>query len=117
MYLFLLFQKSVSTRTAQEFIAGAVIGASISTLFYPLNVIKVSLQSEMGQVSEGSWHACMRIYRERDSRIGNFYRGCAFNTGRSFISWGIMNTAYENLKKLFSQRKLHPEPAPLASRK
>lgn len=113
-YVFL--QKSVSTRTAQEFIAGAVIGASISTLFYPLNVIKVSLQSEMGQVSEGSWHACVRIYRERDSRIGNFYRGCAFNTGRSFISWGIMNTAYENLKKLFSQRKLHQQSVPLASK-
>ncbi|TDG48421.1 hypothetical protein AWZ03_005166 [Drosophila navojoa] len=99
-------RKSVSTRTAQEFIAGAVIGASISTLFYPLNVIKVSLQSEMGQLTEGSWHACKRIYRERDSRIANFYRGCAFNTGRSFISWGIMNAAYENLKNLMSQREL-----------
>ncbi|EDW59257.1 mitochondrial nicotinamide adenine dinucleotide transporter SLC25A51 [Drosophila virilis] len=102
-------RKSVSTRTAQEFIAGAVIGASISTLFYPLNVIKVSLQSDMGQVTEGSWHACKRIYRERDSRIGNFYRGCAFNTGRSFISWGIMNTAYENLKKLIRQQELAPQ--------
>ncbi|KAM8703923.1 hypothetical protein ACLKA7_008535 [Drosophila subpalustris] len=110
-------RKSVSTRTAQEFIAGAVIGASISTLFYPLNVIKVSLQSDMGQKSEGSWHACKRIFRERDSRIGNFYRGCAFNTGRSFISWGIMNTAYENLKKLFNQRKLYPDPVPMASSK
>ncbi|KAH8311877.1 hypothetical protein KR044_008393, partial [Drosophila immigrans] len=105
----------ISFRTAQEFFAGAVIGASISTLFYPLNVIKVSLQSEMGQVSEGSWHACKRIFRERDSRIGNFYRGCAFNTGRSFISWGIMNTAYENLKKLFHQHRLHPPPPQFAS--
>ncbi|ALC46257.1 CG7943 [Drosophila busckii] len=108
--------KSVSSRTAQEFIAGAVIGASISTLFYPLNVIKVSLQSDMGQLSEGSWHACKRIYRERDSRIGNFYRGCAFNTGRSFISWGIMNTAYENLKKLMQQHQTS-SPAPLSNRK
>lgn len=104
-------RKSVSTRTVQEFIAGAVIGASISTIFYPLNVIKVSLQSEMGQRSEGSWQACKRIYVERDRRIGNFYRGCAFNTGRSFISWGIMNTAYENLKKLMQQQP----PLPLAS--
>ncbi|EDV93201.1 mitochondrial nicotinamide adenine dinucleotide transporter SLC25A51 [Drosophila grimshawi] len=102
-------RKSVSSRTAQEFMAGAVIGASISTLFYPLNVIKVSLQSSMGHVSEGSWQACKRIYRERDSRIGNFYRGCAFNTGRSFISWGIMNSAYENLKKLMSQPRLQQQ--------
>ncbi|EDV44090.1 uncharacterized protein Dana_GF18818 [Drosophila ananassae] len=97
-------RKSVSSRTAQEFVAGAVIGASISTIFYPLNVIKVSLQSSMGQVSEGSWAACKRIYRERDCRIANFYRGCAFNTGRSFISWGIMNSAYENMKKLIHQQ-------------
>ncbi|XP_034112305.1 mitochondrial nicotinamide adenine dinucleotide transporter SLC25A51 [Drosophila albomicans] len=110
-------RKSVSSRTAQEFFAGAVIGASISTLFYPLNVIKVSLQSDMGHRTEGSWHACKRIYRERDSRIGNFYRGCAFNTGRSFISWGIMNTAYENLKKLFHQRRLHPPTTQLSSNK
>ncbi|XP_030370537.1 solute carrier family 25 member 51 [Scaptodrosophila lebanonensis] len=102
-------RKSVSSRTAQEFIAGAVIGASISTMFYPLNVIKVALQSDMGHKTEGSWHACKRIYRERNSRIGNFYRGCAFNTGRSFISWGIMNTAYENLKKILTQQPLTPQ--------
>ncbi|EDW83923.1 uncharacterized protein Dwil_GK13868 [Drosophila willistoni] len=104
-------RKSLSTRTVQEFVAGAVIGASISTLFYPLNVIKVSLQSDMGHPTEGSWQACKRIYRERDSRIGHFYRGCAFNTGRSFISWGIMNTAYENLKKLMHQRPQRPRNA------
>ncbi|XP_068154190.1 mitochondrial nicotinamide adenine dinucleotide transporter SLC25A51 [Drosophila tropicalis] len=104
-------RKSLSSRTAQEFVAGAVIGASISTLFYPLNVIKVSLQSDMGHPTEGSWQACKRIYRERDSRIGHFYRGCAFNTGRSFISWGIMNTAYENLKKLMHQRPQRPRNA------
>ncbi|XP_037732069.1 solute carrier family 25 member 51 [Drosophila subpulchrella] len=101
-------RQSVSSRTAQEFVAGAVIGASISTIFYPLNVIKVSLQSDMGQRSEGSWQACKRIYIERDCRIANFYRGCAFNTGRSFISWGIMNTAYENLKKLMHQQPQIP---------
>ena len=79
--------------------AGALIGAVISTLLYPLNVIKVTMQSNMGHKSETMLETCKQIYFDRGSRIGNFYRGCGFNTGRSFISWGIMNAAYENLKK------------------
>ncbi|KNC31805.1 hypothetical protein FF38_12428 [Lucilia cuprina] len=95
-------RSSVSTKAAQEFIAGAIIGASTSTLFYPLNVIKVAMQSEMGHPSESMWKTCLKIYRDRGSSIAYFYRGCGFNTARSFISWGVMNTAYENLKHLMS---------------
>uniref|UniRef100_A0A034VUK9 Solute carrier family 25 member 51 n=1 Tax=Bactrocera dorsalis TaxID=27457 RepID=A0A034VUK9_BACDO len=100
--LFLPETTSKTSKAAQEFVAGAIIGASISTLFYPLNVIKVAMQSEMGQKSETMWTICKRIYFERGNRIKYFYRGCGFNSFRSFISWGIMNTAYENLKKIIS---------------
>lgn len=84
----------------QEFVSGAVIGASISTIFYPLNVIKVSMQSNMGHGKQSMWKTCKKIYKERGCSIVYFYRGCWFNTARSFISWGIMNVAYENLKKI-----------------
>lgn len=84
----------------QEFVAGALIGATISTIFYPFNVIKVAMQSDMGHKSESMWSAYRRIYQERGNRVRHFYRGCGFNACRSFISWGIMNTAYENLKKV-----------------
>uniref|UniRef100_A0A1B0BQB0 Mitochondrial carrier protein n=1 Tax=Glossina palpalis gambiensis TaxID=67801 RepID=A0A1B0BQB0_9MUSC len=95
-------RSSISTRAAQEFIAGAVIGASISTLFYPLNVIKVAMQSSMGHPTESMWTTTLKIYKERGNSIMYFYRGCGFNTARSFISWGIMNAAYENLKNLMT---------------
>uniref|UniRef100_A0ABK9NGC3 Solute carrier family 25 member 51 n=1 Tax=Glossina morsitans morsitans TaxID=37546 RepID=A0ABK9NGC3_GLOMM len=95
-------RSSISTRAAQEFIAGAVIGASISTLFYPLNVIKVAMQSNMGHPTESMWTSTLKIYKERGNSIMYFYRGCGFNTARSFISWGIMNAAYENLKNLMT---------------
>ncbi|XP_013107152.1 mitochondrial nicotinamide adenine dinucleotide transporter SLC25A51 [Stomoxys calcitrans] len=93
---------SASTKAAQEFMSGAIIGASVSTLFYPLNVIKVAMQSDMGHASESMLQSLMKIYRERGNSIAHFYRGCGFNTARSFVSWGVMNAAYENLKKLMS---------------
>lgn len=60
------------------------------------------MQSDMGHPTESMWKACLRIYRDRGSSVAYFYRGCSFNTARSFISWGVMNTAYENLKHLMS---------------
>ncbi|XP_037952439.1 mitochondrial nicotinamide adenine dinucleotide transporter SLC25A51 [Teleopsis dalmanni] len=95
-------RNSMTKKTVQEFVAGAIIGASISTLFYPLNVIKVAMQSEMGQKPASMWMTSKRIYYERGGQIKYFYRGCMFNSCRSFLSWGIMNTAYETLKKLVS---------------
>ncbi|XP_055904105.1 mitochondrial nicotinamide adenine dinucleotide transporter SLC25A51 [Eupeodes corollae] len=93
---------SLASRTMQEFIAGAVIGASLSTIFYPMNVIKVSMQSEMGHQREKMWTVCQRIYHERGGRISYFFRGCGFNAFRSFMSWGVMNTAYEKIKELIT---------------
>ncbi|XP_055382781.1 mitochondrial nicotinamide adenine dinucleotide transporter SLC25A51 isoform X2 [Condylostylus longicornis] len=44
---------NIAKKAAQEFFAGAVIGATVSTIFYPLNVIKVAMQSEMGHKTQG----------------------------------------------------------------
>lgn len=92
---------SIASQTFQEFICGALIGCSLSTLFYPINVIKVAMQSDMGHKYESMWVVCRRIYHERGCSIQQFYRGCGFNASRAFLSWGIMNTAYEHIKKLF----------------
>lgn len=80
--------------------AGAIIGAATSSIFYPLNVIKVAMQSTMGTSSISMWTSFMNVYKERGSKITNVYKGCSFNCTRAFISWGIMNTAYEHMKKL-----------------
>ncbi|XP_061400772.1 mitochondrial nicotinamide adenine dinucleotide transporter SLC25A51 [Musca vetustissima] len=95
-------RSSLSTKAAQEFVSGAIIGASISTIFYPLNVIKVAMQSDMGHAAESMTQSFLKIYRERGNSIAHFYRGCGFNTARSFVSWGVMNAAYENMKKVIT---------------
>lgn len=94
------FQQDPMRQTAQEFMSGAVIGAVTSSIFYPLNVIKVAMQSTMGTSSISMWLAFLNVYKERGSKIANVYRGCTVNCTRAFISWGIMNTAYEHMKKI-----------------
>lgn len=97
---FIFFKSDPMTQTAQEFMAGAIIGAVTSSIFYPLNVIKVVMQSTMGTSSISMWTAFYNVYKERGSKIANVYKGCTVNCTRAFISWGIMNTAYEHMKKL-----------------
>lgn len=94
------FQSDPMAQTAQEFTSGAIIGAVTSSIFYPFNVVKVSMQSTMGTTRISMWTAFMNVYRERGSKIANVYKGCTINCTRAFISWGIMNTAYEHMKKL-----------------
>lgn len=104
------FQKNRLTQSIQEFISGAVIGAVISSLFYPINVIKVSMQSSMGTARISMLTAFRNVYNERGRSIGNVYKGVTVNCSRAFISWGIMNTAYEHIKQF-----LHDEPRATSS--
>lgn len=89
----------------QEFLAGALIGATISSLFYPINVIKVSMQSSMGTARISMITAFRNVYNERGRSLSNVYKGVSVNCSRAFISWGIMNTAYEHIKQF-----LHEQP-------
>lgn len=82
----------------KQFLIGACIGAMNSTLFYPLNVIKVHMQSKLGGPFESIWQATREIYVERGRKVGNFYRGVHMNYTRSFVSWGVINLAYDRLK-------------------
>ncbi|XP_053658856.1 mitochondrial nicotinamide adenine dinucleotide transporter SLC25A51 [Anopheles marshallii] len=92
---------SILSQRTQEFVAGACIGAFISSLFYPLNVVKVTMQCRVGGPYDSMWTALMQVYNERDRRLRNVYKGVSMNCTRAFFSWGIMNTAYEQLKKVF----------------
>lgn len=88
-----------SSRRLQEFLSGAIIGSTCSSFFYPLNVIKVAMQSDVGHKSQSMLETFLKIYDERKS-IRHFYRGCGYNASRSFLSWGIVNVAYEQCKLL-----------------
>lgn len=93
---FLGEQKSVLT----SFVNGALIGGLISTIFYPLNVIKIHLQSKIGGSFEKFITVTHEIYVSRNRSIVSFYKGVHLNCMRSFISWGIINASYDFLKRI-----------------
>lgn len=84
-------------QASRQFVSGALIGAFISTVFYPLNVIKVHLQSTLGGEFQNFASAFTELYKTRGLR--NMYKGVHMNYTRSFISWGVINAAYEFIKK------------------
>lgn len=87
------------SRVANQFAIGAMIGALCSTIFYPCNVLKVHMQSRIGGPFQSVISSIVEIYLERGS-IKAFFRGVHLNYTRSCISWGVINVAYEGLKKI-----------------
>lgn len=93
-------QDSVIYKNAHQFFSGAIIGAFVSSIFYPLNVTKVVIQSRIGGPYDNMFKVLRYIYNERGRSIKNVYKGLNMNCVRAFFSWGIMNAAYENLREL-----------------
>ena len=76
-----------------DFLTGAVIGAGVSTLFYPVNVVKTHMQLKVGG-SFLKFHAVIaRLLKERGIR--GLWHGVHVNYSRSFLSWGVINSTYE----------------------
>ncbi|XP_029038774.1 mitochondrial nicotinamide adenine dinucleotide transporter SLC25A51 isoform X1 [Osmia bicornis bicornis] len=83
-----------------SFINGALIGGFTSTVFYPMNVIKIHMQSKIGGNFEKFITVTREIYIARNKSIMSFYKGVHLNCMRSLISWGIINASYDFLKKI-----------------
>lgn len=84
-----------------NFASGACIGALISTLFYPVNVIKTKMQTnQAGSNFISMFSAAKQVYEERQRSLRKLYFGVHLNYTRSFISWGIINASYELLRQL-----------------
>ncbi|CAH2990237.1 unnamed protein product [Chilo suppressalis] len=92
-------QKLIFYASLQNFLAGASIGAFLSTLFYPLNVIKIAMQCELGGGHRTILYEFRYILHKRGSKFANFYHGALLNISRAFISWGIINASYEIFRK------------------
>ncbi|KAJ2943878.1 hypothetical protein O0L34_g8202 [Tuta absoluta] len=88
-------QENMFYQSLQNFLAGASIGAFLSTIFYPLNVIKIAMQCELGGPHRTIVYEFNYIMRKRGSKFANFYHGCLLNISRAFLSWGIINASYE----------------------
>lgn len=84
----------------KNFVVGAFIGGFTSTIFYPVNVIKIHMQSKVGGKFENVFVVAREIYTSRDCSIRSFYKGVHLNYMRSFISWGVINAAYDFLKSI-----------------
>jgi len=87
-----------SETIALDFISGGLLGALISTLFFPINVVKTRMQSEVGTEFLSLRSAFTLVYNERGRRISKIFRGVHMNYSRSMVSWGIINATYELLK-------------------
>ncbi|XP_063980201.1 mitochondrial nicotinamide adenine dinucleotide transporter SLC25A51 [Diachasmimorpha longicaudata] len=83
-----------------NFVSGALIGGFTSTLFYPMNVIKIHMQSKIGGDFEKFGASLKDVWVSRNRSIRSFYQGVHLNYMRSFISWGVINAAYDFLKTL-----------------
>ncbi|RLN14200.1 hypothetical protein BBJ28_00004775 [Nothophytophthora sp. Chile5] len=95
---------AVATMT-NDFICGAMLGAIISTVSFPINgtsarLIAILMQSVYGQRFLGPWEALRLTYEERGHSVRRLYRGVHMNFFRSLLSWGIINSTYEKLKSI-----------------
>ncbi|XP_076172093.1 mitochondrial nicotinamide adenine dinucleotide transporter SLC25A51 isoform X2 [Ptiloglossa arizonensis] len=81
-----------------SFVNGALIGGFTSTVFYPINVIKIHMQSKVGGNFEKFMTVTNEVYIARNRSIMSFYKGVHLNCIRSFISWGVINASYDFLK-------------------
>lgn len=88
---------SNAARLSQDFLCGALLGACLSTIFYPLNVVKVRMQCKIGGDFDGIYKTFREVWKQRDRKIKKLFRGVHVNYTRSFISWGIINATYEFL--------------------
>jgi len=84
----------------RDFVAGAVLGACISTVFWPLNLAKSVMQLQIGGRFRGIGETLVQVYHER-SGVRGIYRGVGGNVLRSLLSWGIINSSYGLYKRLF----------------
>ncbi|KAM3847031.1 mitochondrial nicotinamide adenine dinucleotide transporter SLC25A51 isoform 2-T5 [Vipera latastei] len=89
-----------STHLINDFICGGVLGAMLGFMFFPVNVVKARMQSQIGGEFQSFSTVFMKIWLERNRKLTHLFRGAHLNYHRSLISWGIINATYEFLLKL-----------------
>lgn len=79
-----------------DFLSGAILGMFISTLFYPLSVVRTRMQTRVpGTEFLSIVKAFNAVYSERDKKFSRLFHGCLINVLRQFVSWGVINCSYE----------------------
>lgn len=78
-----------------EFVSGACLGAALSTISYPVNVVKSRMQSTVHTEFKSFYRTFLTIWHERGGSLKLLFRGVHVNYTRSFFSWGITNASFE----------------------
>uniref|UniRef100_UPI00398E5135 mitochondrial nicotinamide adenine dinucleotide transporter SLC25A51-like n=1 Tax=Pristiophorus japonicus TaxID=55135 RepID=UPI00398E5135 len=89
-----------SANVLNDFICGGFLGSMLGIMFYPVNVVKARMQSQIGGEFQTFTEVFMKIWSERDGKLSHLMRGVHLNYHRSILSWGIINATYEILLKL-----------------
>ena len=92
--------------SVNDFVSGAVLGACLSTLFFPVNVVKSQMQKQLGGEFVNCVKAFTIVFNERGRRVRRLFYGVSLNYTRALVSWGIINCTYELLKKWTGYRNL-----------
>ncbi|WKY17191.1 hypothetical protein Q1695_001648 [Nippostrongylus brasiliensis] len=92
-------QSHIATHLIADFVSGAILGACISTVFFPMNVVKNHMQSKVGVAFENPISVFCELWRERQGSLRGLYLGVHLNFTRSLLAWGITNTVYELLRR------------------
>lgn len=87
--------KSNLENSFYDFLSGGLLGAFISTIIYPLNVVKSHMQARVGGKSYSIIEAFKILFESRDRKITKLYRGVLSNFNRAVLGWGLTNMSYE----------------------
>ena len=104
--------RAATWAVVRDFFSGALLGASLSTLFFPINMAKNVMQLQIGGPFISVRETLARVYEERNGLSG-LYRGVGGNALRALVSWGLVNASYELIKKA-DHRRQHTATLPAA---
>ena len=93
-------QELGAPKLASDFASGAMLGAFISTVMYPLNTVKTHMQVNLGKPFLGIYSTFSLVLQARGGEYTKLFRGVHLNCTRALISWGIINMSYEHLKHI-----------------
>uniref|UniRef100_A0A8C4SK41 Solute carrier family 25 member 53 n=1 Tax=Erpetoichthys calabaricus TaxID=27687 RepID=A0A8C4SK41_ERPCA len=86
-----LTQRGLSAHVS-SFVSGSVNSIVISLLLYPLSVLIVNMQSQVGGEVRNLKDSITAVWRSRQSRVHLIYRGVLLVILRSCITWGLTTT-------------------------
>ncbi|CAL2039760.1 hypothetical protein CAEBREN_08946 [Caenorhabditis brenneri] len=86
-----------------DFVSGAILGAFISTLFFPLGVVKNHMQAKVGVPYDSAIQVFREVWKERNRSLRGLYLGVHLNFTRSLLAWGIITGMHGVIKRKLAQ--------------